>query len=168
MIATGPRASAVFRYPSGMVALVAPAVIGTCLVLVVACAELLGWTLLSVVPANIAEAAAMGNAADTLWFLEEGHDPRRIEDVRPEIISPEITRLTALEAAVWSRQSELVALLDRRGAIAADARRELACLAGDLSAEDIVAYFPEDIAAGCEPGAASQRVVARTAGAIVR
>jgi hypothetical protein len=165
MIATSPGASGIPTPSSGTVALVAPAVVGTCLVLVVACAELLGWTLLSVVPANIAEAAAMGNAADTLWFLQEGHDPRRIEDVRPEIISSEVTRLTALEAAVWSRQSELVALLDRRGAIGAEARRELACLAGDLGAEDIVADFPDDIARDCVPGAARQRVVARASGA---
>ena len=151
-----------------MIALVAPALAGTCLVLVVACAEMAGATPFSIVSRNIAEAAAMGNAADTLWFLERGADPFRIEDVRPEIVSTEITRLTALEAAVWSRQAELLALLDRRRAIHDDVRIELTCLARDLEAGEIVEYLERGNSPVCETGATTRRIAARASRAAVR
>ena len=147
-----------------VIAVMAPALAGTCLVLAVAGAEMFGATPLSVVSRNIAEAAAMANAADTLWFMQRGADPSRIEDVRPEIISSQITRLTALEAAVWSRQPELLALLDRRGAIGGDVRNALACLARDLEADEIVEYLERGSVPACEAGAATRAVEATVEG----
>jgi hypothetical protein len=148
-----------------MIAAAGPVVAGTLLVVAVASLELFGWTPFSMSPVNIAEAAAAGNAAETLRLLEQGADPARVEAVRPEIVSSEITRLNALEAAIWSRQVELVTLLDRRGAIAASARHDLACLASDLGADDIVEYFGEETSSSCQAGAARERVVRRSAGA---
>jgi hypothetical protein len=165
MMVDGP-ASAGLVSPRMMIALVAPAVAGTCLVLVVACAEMLGATPFSLVPRNVAEAAAMANAADARWFLQRGADASRVEDVRPEIVSPAITRLTALEAAVWSRQPELLAMFDRLGAIRGDVRSELACLARDLEAEDIVEYLDPGDSGACEAGAAYNVIAARTPGAV--
>jgi hypothetical protein len=166
MMTAGSRGSTPAISTRVTIALVAPALVGTGLVLGVACAEMSGGTPLAIVPQNIAEAAAMGNAADTLWFLQQGHDPRRIEPVRPAIISPEITRITALEGAVWSRQSELMALLDRWGGIPVDGRRELGCLAVDVGADDVAGYLDAD--AACDAGSAQQRVVSRASGAPAR
>src|SRR6266511_1234119 len=92
-------------------------------------------------PANIAEAAALGIAGDVFRLLRGGEDPHRVYTVDPEIISSLILRATALEAAMWSRQLEMIQLLDREGAIAAADRPALACLATDLRLDDIVEYL---------------------------
>jgi hypothetical protein len=112
-------------------------------------------------PRNIAEAAGLANAAETLRFLSAGADPTRVLPIRPEILSSAILQLTALEAAVWSRQIALVQLLDEYGVIVGDERHRLACLAADLPAEDIRMYLAAPGAPACAPQRILDSVVAR-------
>jgi hypothetical protein len=116
------------------------------------------------VPRNSAEAAGMANAAQMLGFLRQGEDPRQVHDVRPEILSSAVRRATTLEAAMWSRQIEMIELLDRTGAIPDADRRALACLAADLGVEDVVEYLAPSGTSFCVDGAALERVLARTRG----
>jgi hypothetical protein len=118
------------------------------------------------VPRNSAEAAALGRAGDLLRFLRRGEDPHDVYAVRPEVMSSAILRATTLEAAMWSRQIEMIQLLDREGDIDTDHERStLACLAADLKIEDVVEYLAPGGIGDCEPGRALERVVARTSGA---
>jgi hypothetical protein len=114
-------------------------------------------------PRNIAEAAAMASAVDVLRMLRDGEDPARQWQVRPEIISSAVTRVTALEAAIWSRQQALVELMDREGAIRDNgARTHMACLAADLRADDIVNYLTRDGAPACVAGETLAAVMVRS------
>ena len=113
-------------------------------------------------PQNSAEAAGLADAGDVLRFLQKGEDPRQVYTIRPEIISSAVRRATTLEAAMWSRQLELVQLLDRRDAFDQDERAALACLGADLRVDDIVEYLAPDGTGYCEPGEALERVHARS------
>ena len=113
-------------------------------------------------PQNSAEAAGLAHAGDVLRFLQEGEDPRQVYTIRPEIISSAVRRATTLEAAMWSRQLELVQLLDRWDAFDQDERAALACLGADLRVDDIVEYLAPDGTGHCEPGEALERVLARS------
>jgi hypothetical protein len=100
--------------------------------------------------------------SEVLRFLREGEDPSRFWPVRPEIISPAVTRPTGLEAALWGG-SRLVELLDRRGFIRnADTRQHLACLAKDMGKADLVAYLSPGGDPPCEYGAAYASLKARS------
>jgi hypothetical protein len=107
-------------------------------------------------PRNSAEAAALGNAAAVVGFLEAGEDPQQTYPVRPEAISSSVPRATTVEAAVLSRRVEMVQLLDHAGAVRDPAlRQELACLARDIEQQGIAdALMPGAV---CERGAALAR-----------
>jgi hypothetical protein len=91
-------------------------------------------------PRNIAEAAAMASGSEVLRRLRQGDEADRVLPVRPELISSSVTRVTALEAAVWAREGALLRLLIDSGAITDDdTRRHLACLARDIGAQDLAA-----------------------------
>lgn len=112
---------------------------------------------------NVAEAAAAGDAAEVLRRLQGGEDPRRMYDVRPQFISSSVQHATLLEAAMWSRRVQMFVMLDRAGLLVNDAtRRELICLAEDLSLPDVVEYLGRGDAPACEPEQALKRVQART------
>ena len=145
-----------------MAAVAIPAAMATLVIVLFAAFEIGGHAPLTIAPNNIAEAAAMGNAAETMRRLMYGETPFRVEDVRPEITSADATRLTALEGTILSRQLALVRLLDERGLIvSAAARQALACLARDVRADDIVDYLAPKLALSCEAGAARQAIAAR-------
>lgn len=146
------------------IAAAAPIVIVTIGVLVFAALDAGGRTPWSPGPLrNIAEAAGRGEASEVLRMLREGQDPNRVWTVRPEIISSAITRVTALEAAVWSRRAQQMELLDREGAIkGADTRRYLACLAADLPVDEVVQYLSPAGPPECVPGEPLKRVSARS------
>lgn len=114
-------------------------------------------------PRNIAEAAGMTDAGEFLRLRAQGQDATWIYDIRPEVISSQVLRVNALEAAVWSRQIALVELVDREGLIPdAATRRELACLAEDIGASEIAHRLaPEPAETPCDPGQAMARVFAR-------
>jgi hypothetical protein len=164
--APGPPAARTFL----MFVVAAPAIASTLLVALFVGSELAGQTpfgyaarAFSIRPDNLAEAAAMGNGGDALRFLWYGEDPTRVQSIRRDIISSVITRVTALEAAIFVRKLEIVHLLDRRGVIVGDeARRALACLAADLEVEDIRDYLRRETDPPCEPGAARARLLARS------
>ena len=140
-----------------------PAVLATSAVLTFSVLEVAGRMPLSLGRLNVAEAAGMGHAAEVLRLLRAGEDPTNIWPVRGEIISNSVTRVTALEAAIWSRQAELVQLLDRQGNIGDDqTRHHLLCLATDLAVEDIVEYLSQKDAMDCVPGEAREVVLARS------
>ena len=147
-----------------VIAVAVPSVAGTLAMMLFIGLEAVGATPLAVYPQNIAEAAAMGNGAETLRRLLDGEDPNRIQDVSPEIISGALTRLTALEAAVLSKRVQLVQLLDSRGVIVnADTRLTLSCIAHAAEARDIVDYLTPGADIPCEhPQAVIDSIMART------
>ena len=111
---------------------------------------------------NIAEAAGLGSGPEVLRLLRQGEDPNQVLPVRGEIISSSLTRVTALEAAVWSRRVELVKLLDANGAIKGDeSRHHLACIARDINAADILEYLAPT-GAECVPEEHMNLVAKRT------
>jgi hypothetical protein len=114
-------------------------------------------------PLNIAEAAGQGNASEVVRRLRLGEDPNRMYPVRPHVIPLPVTMTTAVEAAVWARQVRLMDLLDREGVIlGGHSREELACLAGDIGAQDVAAYLAKGQPPTCEPRAALQHIIARS------
>lgn len=114
-------------------------------------------------PSNLAEAAGMGLAPEVLRLVRTGADPTRVENVRPDIISSQITRVTALEAVVWSRRAQLVRLLEREGVLGTDAdRAHMACLARALQVADIVAYLAPDGTPDCDPDRTVEQIMARS------
>jgi hypothetical protein len=147
-----------------IVAAVVPAATTTCAVLLFALFEVSGHTLSSPGPQrNLAEAAAMGSASEVVRFLAAGDDPNRVEPVRAYAISSSVTRVTALEAAVWYRSARLMELFDRAGKISdAHTRRHLTCLARDLHVDEIVKYLSPDQSPDCVPEQALNLVVARS------
>jgi hypothetical protein len=147
-------------------AVAVPVALATAAIVTFSAMELGGGTPLSYgALRNVAEAAALGHASEVLRLMAAGQDPNRVWTVRTDMISSTVTRVTALEAAIWSRRVQLIELLDRQGAIVGeDSRRHLACLAGDLATpvEDIVEYLsPRDAALNCDRGEALARVVER-------
>jgi hypothetical protein len=156
------------RFPAAIaLALLAPVGVAAIGVLTVAAGERAGAApFAGVIPRNSAEAAGLGRASELLRFLRQGQDPRAVYPVRPEILSSAILRATTVEAAMWSRQLEMIDLLEREGAIAGtDERRALACLAADLKIDDVVEHLAPDGVSGCESGQALARVTARTSSA---
>ena len=113
-------------------------------------------------PKNSAEAAGLARAADVLRFLRMGEDPHRLYPVRPEVISSAVLRVTTLEAAMWSRQLELVQLLDDQGTITDEDRAALACLAADLKVDDVAEYLAPEGTGHCVPAQTLERIIART------
>jgi len=146
-----------------MIAAVVPVAIGTLVVLAFALLEMGGRTPMSLHPENLAEAAAMGNAAETGRRLSFGESPYRVEPVREDILVSDPVRLTPVEAAVMSKKLELIKLLDSRGAfVGDDTRRTLACLAMDVGASDITEYLGRGLTLDCgEPGATRLRILTR-------
>jgi hypothetical protein len=143
-------------------ALVLPILAATVFLAAIALAEARGYAPLSK-PGfrNSAEAAAAGDAATLVRFLRLGENPTRVQQVRPELISGAVVRVTTLEAAMWSRRLEMIELLDAEGAfVDPDQRRELACLASDLDLPEVAAYLAPDRT--CEKGAALERVFDRS------
>jgi hypothetical protein len=131
----------------------APVVLATIAVLAFAGLEMSGRTPSAIgPPRNIAEAVGMVTASEVLRLLDAGEDPNRVMPVRPEIISSTITRVTAVEAAIWSHHREMVELLDRRGAIVD--RQHLICLTKDIGDDDILAYLTGGRDSDCQHGVA--------------
>jgi hypothetical protein len=148
-------------------AVAGPVVVATLGVIAFSGQELRGEAPFSYGPVrNVAEAAAMGHASEVLRLLAAGQDPNQVWPVRRDIISSTITKVTALEAAVWSRRVQLVELLDRQGVIDDRSRRHLACLANDLEnpVEDIVLYLSPDGPLNCAHGQAIAAVLERSGG----
>ena len=149
---------------SALAAVALPATVATLIVVIFAVLEVAGRTPLANAPQNVAEAAGMGSAAETMRRVMYGESAHRVEYVRPDIISERVTRVTALEAAIFSKKLELIRLLDRRGAIVdARTRQALACLARDIEANDIVEYLARGAELPCAEGAERERVMARSA-----
>ena len=145
-------------------AVVIPAASATLAVLTFSGLELAGHTPFSYgPPRNVAEAAATANAAEVLRLLRAGEDLNQVWPVRRDIISSQVPRATALEAAVWSKHVQLVRLLDRRGAIAnREIRFQLACLARDIRSQEIVDYLIVPASPPCVSDEAFRAVVARS------
>jgi hypothetical protein len=131
----------------------APVVLATIAVLAFTAFEVAGHTPSAIgPPRNIAEAAGMSEPSEVLRLLDFGEDPNRVMPVRGEIISSTITRVTAVEAAIWSHHREMVELLDRRGAVVD--RQHLICLTKDIGDDDILAYLTGGRDPDCEHGVA--------------
>jgi hypothetical protein len=66
------------------------------------------------------------------------------------------------EAAMWSRQLELVQLLDDQDTITREDRSALACLAADLKVEDVAEYLAPEGTGHCVPTQTLERIIARS------
>ena len=94
---------------------------------------------------TLVEAARGGDTATVFRMLTSGSDPNLSEAVAPEGQS-EPAVLTPLEAAVESRQVEVVQLLMKMGAQASESdRQRLACLAIAVNAPEVGAYLRSTI-----------------------
>jgi hypothetical protein len=146
------------------VAAAAPLVAATLLVAGFVVSELGGHTPFAYAPPrNAAEAAGMGMAPEIVRFLRQGGDPLAVVDVRPEIISSAVTRVTAGEAAVWSRRGRLILLVRSLGGIPDEpTRAHLACLAADIGAGEVVAQLSPDGAPSCRAGETLRAIEARS------
>jgi len=113
-------------------------------------------------PQNIAEAAALASASDVLRRLRAGEDPAALITIRPEVISSSVTKVTALEAAIWGRTVEIVRLLDREGAIPAERKAYLACLSQALQANELLEYLAPHGTSGCDANAVMESIQARS------
>ena len=158
------RAVTTVRQSTSAVAMVlGPMLVAMAFLLLFTVGELIGVRPFSYqAPSNLAEAAGMGSMPEVLRFIRQGADSTRVEKVRPDIISSEITKVTAPEAAIWSRRVQMVRLMEREGAFGREADRpHLACLARALRVAEIVDYlkFPE--AAECDPDQTIAQIVAR-------
>jgi len=152
------------RLPRGLVvATLAPSLIGGILLIAFIVAELAGSTVFIYGPAqNLAEAAAIADAAAVMRRLRAGESPSALVSVRPEVISSSVTRVTALEASIWGREVELVKLLDREGAIDGTQRAYLACVSQGLRAEAITEYLAPGGTDGCDADETLARIQARS------
>lgn len=150
--------------PRGLVfATLVPMGIGVILLIAFVVAEIGGSTVFIYGPAqNLAEAAAIADAGAVLRRLRAGEDPAAMVNVRPEVISSSVTRVSALEASIWGREIELVKLLDREGAIDATQRRYLACLSHGLRADAITEYLAPNGTDGCNGDEVLTRIQARS------
>lgn len=146
------------------VAISLPFVLATAFVLALVVGERTGARPFAAPPfRNSAEAAAAGDAAAMLRMMRLGDNPTWLHHVRPDLISSQIVTVTTPEAALWSRQMNLIRVLDREGALGGDRQRhELACLARDLQLAAVADYLAPGVA--CVPDQAMQRVVQRSAG----
>ena len=140
------------------IAVALPPMVAVAAAAVFAVLEAAGNRSITMTPANIAEAAGLANASEVLRLLRSGEDVSRVMPARPDIISSAIPRITALEAAVWSRHVELVRMLDHEGVILGDERRRLACLAADLQIGDIVEYLSPRVPPDCVAGQVEQEI----------
>jgi hypothetical protein len=145
------------------IAVALPPMVAVAAAAVFAVLEAAGNRSITMTPANIAEAAGLANASEVLRLLRSGEDVSRVMPARPDIISSAIPRITALEAAVWSRHVELVHMLDHEGVILGDERRRLACLAADLDIGDIVEYLSPKAPPDCLAGQVEQEIRGRAA-----
>ena len=152
------------RLPRGLVlATLVPTAIGVVLLIAFVAAELAGSTaFIYDPPQNLAEAAAIADAAAVLRRLRAGENPSAMLTVRPEVISSSVTLVTALEASIWGREIELVKLLDREGAIDATQRSYLACLSQRLRADAITEYLAPNGPDGCNGDEVLERIQARS------
>jgi len=113
---------------------------------------------------NLAEAAVARRPADVFRRLEDGEDPRTIVAVRGGFYQEAPLQVSALEAAILSRSSELVLLVERHaGVLDAETRRHLGCLAADAGVPDIAEHFAAASPATCpaERGSTRQAVLRR-------
>jgi hypothetical protein len=146
-----------------MLAVALPPMVSVAAVALFVALEAAGNRSITMAPANIAEAAGLANASEVLRLLRSGEDVSRVMPARPEVISSAIPRISALEAAVWSRQVELVHMLDDEGVILGDERHRLACLAADLQIGDIVEYLSPKVPPACVAGQVEQEIRGRAA-----
>jgi hypothetical protein len=141
-----------------------PILAATLLVAVFVVSELAGHTPFAyAAPRNAAEAAGMGMAPEVVRFLREGGDPLAVVSVRPDVISSSVTRVTAGEAAVWSRRARLVLLVQSLGGVPdSSTRAHLACLAADIGAGEVVAQLSPAGAPPCRAGETVHAIEARS------
>ena len=110
---------------NGLIArVVAPPLVGFCLVAGYVLAEALGFRGFALREAQtISEAAATGQAARALQLIAAGQDANARQIVREDVLDHARHELTPIEAAILGRHAELVRLLQRSGATRWDARR---------------------------------------------
>lgn len=93
-----------------------PPVVAFILVAAFVVAEAVGWRPLSVEPANVSEAAAVGAAASALRFIAEGSDLNAPHPIAAGVIGTLPRTVNAIDAAILGRRAEMISLLLEQGA----------------------------------------------------
>ena len=104
---------------------------------------------------TLSEAAVVRDHLEILRQIEAGVDPNRPGRIRADLVRPDESMMTPLEAAVISRRLETVELLHRHGArIDAATLPTLLCMAQRQNDDDIALYLrnqaPADLVVRCE------------------
>jgi hypothetical protein len=100
---------------------------------------------------TLAQAAQGGDTASVFRMLSAGSDPNAAGPVRLDR-RPDAVTLTPLEAAVESRQVEVVQLLMKMGAHVSDSDRvRLACLADAVDASEVASYLQTAVPPAARP-----------------
>lgn len=110
---------------------------------------------LTPVDLTLPEAAIVRDHLEVLRQIEAGVDPNRPDRVRANLVRPDESTLTPLEAAVISRRVETVELLHRQGArIDSATLPSLLCMAERQNDDDITLYLrkqtPADFVLQCD------------------
>ncbi len=108
------------------------------------------WTL---APRNVAEAAALRDAADVVRRVERGEDPNQPGEIRAGLLASHAVTLRPLEAAAAAREREMVQLLIELGAIF-DARiwQRAFCISDASSVREVLhAHRPPAAEDYCDP-----------------
>jgi hypothetical protein len=91
---------------------------------------------------NLAEAAAMRDAATVVLLIQQGQDPDMPRFVRPGLLARGAVRATPLEAALAEDRVEIVDVLLRHGASLSEPERvAVTCAARARGDADVVRYF---------------------------
>jgi hypothetical protein len=101
---------------------------------------------------NIAEAAAMRDAAEVARRIQQGEDPNTNHEIRPGLLFGHAVSLTPLEAAVEAGDSAMIDVLLRAGAgLDAGTWSRLRC---GTDRDDVIRIFDAHRPAGavaCDP-----------------
>jgi hypothetical protein len=96
-------------------------------------------------PASLAEAAALRDAAAVARYVSHGVDPDEPGDVRAHVISDEALRVTPLEAAVGTRDRDMVQfLIDEGAAVDAAAWTRAWCAGAEAEVRGLLLTYRPD------------------------
>jgi hypothetical protein len=106
---------------------------------------------------TLVEAARDGDIAEVYRLVQAGENPNRSGAVRLD--SGRVVTLTPLEAAVESRQVEVLEVLMNAGARASEGERQiLICLAAAVSAAEVAEYVHSTLTPAAPPDCAGREI----------
>jgi hypothetical protein len=132
----------------GGTVLVAPLMFGV-VVAVLMVGSVAGWNpLWPENAATLSESVALRDMPNTLALISQGHDPNATYDVRDELLTSRRVQVTPLQAAVSTREPDVVDILLANGARLDETTGPvLICLARKVNAPDVETQLAARVAA---------------------